>query len=120
MLRFLASWLFRLILSHSVGDGNSQDGPCQDYQGLLTWRHQGRGGNSQEGSSGQGEEQSEEGSEEESESHIEEEESEDPLVSENVQHVAVPLVQHRQPDNQQSVYSLNIHLFNLVSFFISV
>ena len=65
------------------------------------------------------EEQSEEGSEEESESHIEEEESEDPLVSENVQHVAVPLVQHRQPDNQQSVYSLNIHLFDLVSFFIS-
>ena len=70
------------------------------------------------------EEQSEEGSEEESEknseSHIEEEESEDPLVSENVQHVAVPLVQHRQPDNQQSVYSLNIHLFDLVSFFISL
>ena len=65
------------------------------------------------------EEQSEE-SEEESESHIEEEESEDPLVSENVQHVAVPLVQHRQPDNQQSVYSLNIHLFDLVSFFISL
>ena len=61
MLRFLASWLFRLILSHSVGDGNSQIGPCQDYQGLLTWRHQGRGGNSQAGSSGQGEEQSEEG-----------------------------------------------------------
>ena len=62
----------------------------------------------------------EEESEEDSESHIEEEESEDPLVSENVQHVAVPLVQHRQPDNQQSVYSFNIHLFNLVSFFISV
>ena len=54
-------------------------------------------------------EESEEESEEGSESHIEEEESEDPLVSENVQHVAVPLVQHRQPDNQQSVYSLNIH-----------
>ena len=47
----------------------------------------------------QSEEQSEEESEENSESHIEEEESEDPLVSENVQHVAVPLVQHRQPDN---------------------
>ena len=61
MLRFLVSWLFRLILSHSVGDGNSHNGPCQDYQGLLTWRHQGRGGNSQAGSSGQGEEQSEEG-----------------------------------------------------------
>ena len=68
----------------------------------------------------QSEEQSEEESEENSESHIEEEESEDPLVSENVQHVAVPLVQHRQPDNQQSFYSLNIHLFDLVSFFISV
>ena len=66
------------------------------------------------------EEESEEKSEEESESHIEEEESEDPLVSENVQHVAVPLVQHRQPDNQQSVYNLNIQLFDLVSFFISL
>ena len=65
----------------------------------------------------EGSEESEEKSEEESESHIEEEESEDPLVSENIQHVAVPLVQHRQPDNQQSVYSLNIHLFNLVSCF---
>ena len=74
---------------------------------------------SEEGSEEESEEESEE-SEEESESHIEEEESEDPLVSENVQHVAVPLVQHRQPDNQQSVYSLNIHLFDLVSFFISL
>merc|ERR1719270_1954659 len=52
---------------------------------------------SEEGSE-EREEKSEE-SEEESESHIEEEESEDPLVSENVQHVAVPLVQHRQPMN---------------------
>ena len=69
----------------------------------------------------QNEEESEEESVEESEAHIKEEESEDPLVSENVQHVAVPLVQHRQPDNQQIVYSLNIHLFfDLVSFFISV
>ena len=71
---------------------------------------------SEEQSEEQSEERSEEESEEESESHIEEEESEDPLVSENVQHVAVPLVQHRQPDNQQSFYSLNIHLFDLVSF----
>ena len=53
---------------------------------------------------------------EESEAHIEEQESEDPLVSENVQHVAVPLVQHRQPDNQQSVYSLNIYSFNKSHF----
>ena len=61
-LLFLAIWLFKFILSHSsFGDRNSQYGPCQGYQGLSSWRHEGCDGHSQEGNSGQGEEQRQEG-----------------------------------------------------------